>query len=312
MPCCTHNHSRPTSNAAASRADPTRTSLLRQRMAAEMLRRLRALMAEVRQLVDKEDAFGLKERKPLSFNAEPRRFQFRTAPDKVIAFREWLDMQIHAKVLTAPNGQTAWTAKYVESAYKKGLVRAYTDTTRGKQGKSLPFYQGTQSEFLRSAFAQPTSVEKMQLLYARVFEDLKGVTQTMSTQMSRVLTDGLANGWAPRRIARVMSDVVGTTMKRSALIARTEVVRAHAEGQLQAFEALGEDVQVLAEWSTAGDDRVCALCEGLEGQVLTVEQAKGLIPRHPNCRCTWIPAPPGAKQKKNRAVKKLIAGTGEG
>jgi len=57
---------------------------------------------------------------------------------------------------------------------------------------------------------------------------------------------------------------------------------------------------LMAEWQTAGDERVCPLCEPLDGTVMTIEEARGLIPRHPNCRCMWVPANVGEKVDKKR------------
>ena len=73
-------------------------------------------------------------------------------------------------------------------------------------------------------------------------------------------------------------------------LARTEVINAYTEGTLDSYERLGvEEVQGRAEWSTAGDDRVCPQCAGMEGAVFTIREARGLIPLHPNCRCAWLP-----------------------
>ena len=74
------------------------------------------------------------------------------------------------------------------------------------------------------------------------------------------------------------------------MIARTEVIAAHAEGQLDAYSVLGvKQVKVQAEWLTAGDDLVCPLCADLDGEVMSIDEARGLIPRHPLCRCAWKP-----------------------
>ena len=69
----------------------------------------------------------------------------------------------------------------------------------------------------------------------------------------------------------------------------------------------------MAEWSTAGDDMVCPSCGELEGVIMTVKEARGLLPYHPNCRCSWIPANVTRKEKgqlwgkdKDRAVEKAI------
>jgi hypothetical protein len=67
------------------------------------------------------------------------------------------------------------------------------------------------------------------------------------------------------------------------MLARTEIVNAHAVGQLNAFRMLGlEELGVMAEWSTGGDDRVCPDCGALEGEIFTVDEAEGMIPLHPN------------------------------
>jgi hypothetical protein len=41
---------------------------------------------------------------------------------------------------------------------------------------------------------------------------------------------------------------------------------------------------------TAGDDDVCVICEGIEeAGPYTIDEARSLIPAHPNCRCAFIP-----------------------
>jgi SPP1 gp7 family putative phage head morphogenesis protein len=127
----------------------------------------------------------------------------------------------------------------------------------------------------------------------------------MSQQLSRELAGGLAQGLNPREIARNMaSRIDGLTRRRANVLARTEVIHAHAEGQLDSFKDLGvEEVGVMAEWSTAGDDRVCDLCFPLEGAILTVDEARGLIPRHPQCRCTWVPSTAPTKSKLDTRAK---------
>jgi SPP1 gp7 family putative phage head morphogenesis protein len=92
-------------------------------------------------------------------------------------------------------------------------------------------------------------------------------------------------------------------INRARMIARTEIIRAHAEGQLDALEKLGVDkVGVMVEWSTAGDDRVCSLCMSLEGVVLKIKEARGLIPRHISCRCAFSPANVGEGPDATRRV----------
>jgi len=75
------------------------------------------------------------------------------------------------------------------------------------------------------------------LLYTRSYEELKGITSAMAQQVSRVVADGMANGLGPASIARNLSNTItGITRQRAMTMARTEVIHAHAEGQLDSFE----------------------------------------------------------------------------
>jgi len=75
------------------------------------------------------------------------------------------------------------------------------------------------------------------------------------------------------------------------VIARTEANRAFNEGNLDALRQAGvEQVQ----WLLASD--ACLECSGAAetgpgeklGRIMTVDEASGVIPAHPNCRCTWV------------------------
>lgn len=301
------------------KVDPTRTAGLRRRLVADLRRRFNRLRSRIVQLLTIEDAFGLGPPSSPFVNASGltinNRWKYLSQPDKVKAFKEWLRTELKGNV-TGAREEELWR-RYVNEGLQKGAGRAFDDVraperARGGGAKeNLDFYDGTKDEFLRSSFGRPVAVEKVKLLASRSFDDLEAVTATMSTKIVRTLTDGLVLGKGPRDIARDMTKAVDVSRGRAETIARTEIVRAHAEGQLLAMENLGvEEVGVAVEWSTAGDERVCELCEPLQGVVLKLDEAKGMLPRHPNCRCAWIPANVGedkAEQKRGKEeVKEAI------
>jgi SPP1 gp7 family putative phage head morphogenesis protein len=77
---------------------------------------------------------------------------------------------------------------------------------------------------------------------------------------------------------------------RGELLARTEIIRAHAEATLNRYQEFGvEGVTGDVELQTSEDDKVCELCKGLVGKVFTIEEARGVLPLHPNDRCAWKP-----------------------
>lgn len=209
-----------------------------------------------------------------------------TKAQKVKAFRLWLKQQVDNGLLEVDGEffEKPWMAPHVDSAYKKAVVRSYLDA---KKGIAVP----EQAAFMTEAFTSPVALEQLELLYTRNFTKLEGITNAMDTQMSSILTEGMAHGHGPRQIAGEMAKSVDKMTKTRAMtLARTEIIHAYAEGQLDSFERLGiKELGVEIEWSTAGDDRVCPLCQDMEGKIYTTETARGVIPIHPNCRCAWIP-----------------------
>ena len=130
------------------------------------------------------------------------------------------------------------------------------------------------------------------VLWTRNKSSLEGISDAMDASISRVLAQGIAEGIGPMDMAeRIASRIEGIGIARARTLARTEVIGSHAAATLNKFQEAGlEGVKVLAEFTTAGDAQVCERCASLEAKTYTIEEAEGLIPVHPNCRCTFIPA----------------------
>jgi hypothetical protein len=115
--------------------------------------------------------------------------------------------------------------------------------------------------------------------------------------------DGMVNGINPRVIGVELNKVIDGYKNRGTAIARTETIRAFNEGALNGLENLGATaVGVMVEWSVSGmgitklgNLSPCPKCAPLSGLVLTIEEARGLLPRHTNCMCSLIPANVGEK-----------------
>ena len=260
------------------------------------------------------DAFGLKDDSPrlvIQAAAQPGQFAFPRSADKVEAFMLWLNEQNQEFILSegtrgirtttrlgrAGAAESAWTSTYIESAYQRGIKRGRAELR--KAGVEVPdFGDALGRDAVAVAFNQPFHADRVGLLYTRTFNDLKGVTAAMDTQISRVLSQGLADGRNPRELGQMLnkvitgsgadlgvSDTLGRWIparRRGQLIARTEVVRAHHVATIQEYRNAGiEGVRIKAEWVTAGDNRVCAECQDLEGEIFPLDIIEGMIPLHP-------------------------------
>lgn len=279
--------------------DPTRTLSLRARFIADLTRRFRALQRDITASIVANDVFGLTDSLG-GFTglvaAPPKAFAFPRNDQKVAAFMEWLRVQEKAGILEIVERTTLagtagqpWTNIYIQTAYQKGIARGRAELR--KAGVDVPsFGLGAPSD-INILFNQPVHAERAAMLFQRTFSELEGITAAMDQQISRVLAQGLLEGRGPRELARLITDRVDKIgITRARTLARTEIIRAHHVATVQEYRNAGiVGVKVTAEFSTAGDNRVCARCNALEGRVFTLDVIEGIIPVHGNCRCVAIP-----------------------
>ena len=301
---------------AVSRYDPTRTIHLRNVFVRDLNKRFRALRGIIRRAIIEQDCFGMLDRKfkvtalaASDFFLPGRKaFAFPRSEEKVNAFMSWLQgqeakglLEIETMQQIGTSIETAWTNKYIKNSYQRGIVRARMEMKNA--GYKVPSISETGG--ISASMSTPFHAERCGLLFSRTFQELKGITSQMDTQISRVLSQGLADGESPREIAKLLTktisgpagdlgitDTLGRFIpaeRRAQTLARTEIIRAHHHGNIQEMKNWAvEGVKVVAEWVTAGY-KVCPKCAVLEGKIFSLEEMLGKIPFHPNCRCCAIP-----------------------
>jgi len=271
-------------------ADPTATTTLRN----EYSQRLRGVWARInaqaREDVTDRDVFALRSEGALAAARPPdpiHDLRFESDDRKIESFRDWLGEQARKGRLEV---FTRDENTYIRSAYEKGVRHA--DENLRKQGVELP------EQDLQAMFNRPIHSDQLQTLFTRTLTEWEGVVSATEQQIARELSDGLAQGENPTKIARRISDRIDNIGKtRSTTLARTEIIRSHADATLNRYDELSVDeVAGEAEFSTAGDSRVCPICRSLDGNVYTIEAARGLIPVHSRCRCTFLPVVGDTKQ----------------
>ena len=274
-----------------------------------MRRRFAEIRRQIVQTIDRADALGLRESKPISAktllgNVD---WKFETDAQKIKLFREWLKEQVDSGLMSVDgNSQEPWTSPYVRSAYLEGTSKAYTSAKGTDLADNYDLFEQGRQQFLQQSFTASAATSKLQLIATRSFTGLQGITQAMDTQLSTILATGIAEGRGPKELARQMTQSIDKLQRtRAETLARTELAYAHSEGQLDGFDKLGiDEITAFVEWSTAGDEKVCKVCQPLQGVVLKVKEARGLLPRHPNCRCSWIPANVGEKVTPDQKFSK--------
>lgn len=266
--------------ATAGGQDPTQTKTVRRRYAQRLRGAYGRINARIREGIEERDVLGLRGDELAAAVDPVPDFTFETDDRKIEAFDQWLQEAQEGEVLDVIDRSDN---RYVRRAYERGLEDAGRNARRA--GIAVP------DETVGASIQVPVHEDALQLLYTRNFQELQGITAAVDQQVSRTLAEGVAAGEGPRDIARSITDRVNKIGKtRSTVLARTEVIHAHSEASLNRFEQLGVDeVSAKVEFQTAGDTRVCPICETLEGRTYSIDQARGVLPIHPMCRCAWLP-----------------------
>lgn len=298
--------------------DPTHTTTLRNAFVRAMNKRFIALRGVIRKAIVDEDCFGLEDITTQVMTPPGRKaFAFSRSSDKVESFMRWLRTQMDDGLLQVTEmaqvglaSEAAWTNLYIQDSYQRGVMRARRELKNA--GYNVPSIERTGG--LAVSMSTPFHMDRVGLLYSRTFSELKGITNAMDQQISRVLAQGIADGDNPRLLARkltktifgkqgdlALTDTLGRfipAQRRAQMLARTEIIRAHHQATIQEYRNWGlEGVRVKAEWSTAGFG-VCPECAALEGKVFSLDQIESMIPLHPNCRCMALPLEVGGAEVK--------------
>lgn len=263
--------------------DPTQTTVLRKRYNAALQRRIRTVRQNLRHAVRNRDLLGLESPFRQLDEGMLRRFDAFLAEQ---VNRHVLEIETADGTPILPRG-TQWQDDFVEEAYVRGVTRA---------NRQLSLFTNT----LAPDPSTPVHVLRLQELFVQNFEVLEGITVAQAADLREVILLGFAEGIGAEEMARrIVRRVDVIARNRARLLARTEIIRAHAEGTLNELERNAVGVVVpLVEFTHAGDIRVCVTCLdfasadrfGMGPGLFPIEQSHGLIPVHPQCRCTWLPA----------------------
>ena len=297
----------------AQRNDPTRTHYLRARMRAEGDKRWQNFARTVREALTKMDLMG-----------QQGIGQLAHAGNKTEACAAWMRAELQHKVFGFNGG---WMRPYVQQAAQlagrhaaESAPGGQVDSGRTAQMEALAvselrgIVEVAQQQITRavthSLMASSTQfrtanqvagiVRKMRQRTRAMSEYVVGKTYSAAT-LSAFRGAGVTQvGVVPERIrhssllkrADALTDAprggregpVSRGGRSASTIARAEQVQEELE------TALPEQVDVL----TAGDNLVCPVCEEIaENGPYDLEEAEGLIPAHPWCRCAFVPAGEG-------------------
>ena len=276
--------------------DPTLSNTLIIKYFIDFHNRFKLLKKDVKEKITEPGFLKYKGSATSFLTMAKKRYEYQYEAETIRDFSAWLDVQVTNGFLTyekdpmlrKPGSAGLWSDVYIYSSYQKGIARALMDV----QSLGLPGAKALDAAtYLAGAFNSPFHADRVNVLYARAFNDMRGLTESMKTVLSDTLAKGMAQGIGPNQIARNITQKIDNFDKvRARLIARTEIINAHNVANLNTLESLSSVVgeEIKAQWWTALDERVRSSHRLRHGIVYTINDAHSLI-GEPNCRCTLLP-----------------------
>jgi SPP1 gp7 family putative phage head morphogenesis protein len=134
---------------------------------------------------------------------------------------------------------------------------------------------------------------------ARLIQPLIGLTDKQVHAVMNYRETLINAGHVPQRVVSLTDTYIEQKIaERARTIARTETMRALNAGERATWEAAIDeglmDETEQREWIITPDDRLCDVCEAMDGKIVGVDEDFTLPtgetvegpPAHPNCRCT--------------------------
>lgn len=176
---------------------------------------------------------------------------------------------------------------YVSPSYQRGTAQEFANLAQ--QSAAYEAYRGSVQDILLSDAYQ----NRLVLVRARTFEEMKGLSADVKQNLSRVLTDGIGRGQNPKEVARRIRDQIGIEQGRANRIARTEITtalrRARWDEHDSASDDLGLNVRLLHLSALSPTTRQTHALR--HGRLYTSEEVRdwySLNGNAINCKCSQV------------------------
>lgn len=99
-----------------------------------------------------------------------------------------------------------------------------------------------------SIVMSPPVIRRLSLMHGRVFNEMKGLTESSAADLGRVLTQGMIDGNGVQDIAKAVKKRVSVSMSRAMRIARTEILNSYRTATRTEVDDLNEEVYADSDW----------------------------------------------------------------
>lgn len=172
-------------------------------------------------------------------------YSYDISTERYDSINDFIERLLYGELLESINGQRPqnwFYQSYLSSAYNDAI----RDTIQSSKNMADPNVVGNEiSMMVRQLDADafnPQQVQSLGLVYSRVFNEMKGLTDSMKVDLSETLTRGMASGLGIREITQDIAKRVGVGFSRAQRISRTEILGAYRTAQRAKTKQINDDI----------------------------------------------------------------------
>lgn len=172
-------------------------------------------------------------------------YSYDVSTERYDSINNFLEQLLRTEILESISGNrpSNWFYQsYLSSAYNDAI----RDTIQSSKNMAESDIVGDEIAMMirqldPDAF-NPQQVNALGLVYARVFNEMKGLTESMKVDLSETLTRGMSSGLGIREITKDIAKRVGVGFSRAQRISRTEILGAYRTAQRAKTKQINEDI----------------------------------------------------------------------
>ena len=165
---------------------------------------------------------------------------------------------------------------------EKALIAMY-DFARKTIAKNVP------KGVAQPIFTVPSAVKTEQVVRQAWCADGKNFSDRiwlskdkLKQELISTLSDSVMHGESPYKMGKHLMERLDVDRSSALRIARTETAHAQISGQVSKYKELGF-THCRFKATEPCDD-----CGSLDGQLFTLDEIETMLPRHPNCECSFL------------------------
>lgn len=218
---------------------------------------------------------------------ELKRYQFNVDTIQMDQIAADITAYIDGVLLEGGQRELWLLTQYVQPAYQQGT--AVTQVNMATQSSAYALSRPN----LESILLSPAYRTRLGYLRAREWEEMKNLSSTTATGMTRILFDGMAAGQNPNVIAAQLAKETDLDIVRARRIARTEITTALRRARLDEAEdaqislgILTKMMQISALSATTRPSHAAR-----HAKLYTIEEMRVWMSTSPNminCKCSFV------------------------